>query len=134
MLRYYAVAYAYALLKDPYIWGGDDFSGRDCSGQVQEILAGVGLDPSGDQTADGLYRHYKSKRVDKIRAGCVVFYGHETKITHVGFAIGMGLMIEQGGGGSMTLTVSDAIRDNAFSRIRPIKYRHDFVCAVDPFS
>ena len=136
-LREVAVNYAWTLLGDPYLWGGDDFAGRDCSGQVQEILAAVGLDPSGDQTADGLYRHFSDKVIDAnhngIPAGCVVFYGTKQKIIHVVFSIGNGLMIEQGGGGSRTLTETDAMRDNAFSRIRPISRRSDFVCAVDPF-
>jgi hypothetical protein len=29
----------------PYIWGGDDFKGYDCSGLVQELYAMIGIDP-----------------------------------------------------------------------------------------
>lgn len=137
-LREVAVKYAWVLLKDPYIWGGESFDGRDCSGQAQEILRAVGQDPIGDQTAQALYECFKSEIVDYlhngIREGCLVFFGKDSKhITHVGFSIGNGLMIEQGGGGSKTLTRGDATKQKAFSRIRPISNRSDFVCAVDPF-
>jgi len=42
-------------------------------------------------------------------------------------------MIEAGGGGSKTITKADAIRDNAFIKIRPIYSRKFLWGFVDPF-
>lgn len=136
--RSIAVKYAWTFLGSLYRWGGDDPSGWDCSGLVQEILASVGLDPKGDQTAQMLYEHFKDNAIDISTFdpydGCVVFYGSSLdKITHVGFAIGNGLMIEAGGGGSRTKTEQDAINQNAFVRIRPVNNRRDLLIACDPF-
>ena len=138
-LRMVAVEYARSMVGRPYRWGGDDpMGGFDCSGLAQEVLASVGLDPSGDQTADGLYRMLKAKAVGSPDgnwpAGCLVFYGSASAITHVGVSIGNGLMVEAGGGGSKTLTAEDAQTQNAFVRIRPINRRADFVAVCDPFA
>lgn len=137
-LRQIAVKYAWTLLHVPYRWGGDDpMSGFDCSGGVQEILASVGKDPKGDQTADDLMRYFGDREIDPIICGipegCLVFFGNSHKAAHVGFSIGDGLMFEFGGGGSSTLTEQDSINQNAFGRIRPISRRSDLICVCDPF-
>lgn len=131
-----AVKYAWTHLNSFYKWGGDDPSGWDCSGLVQEILAAVGLDPRGDQTADTLSIAFE--KIDfyenGIQEGCLCFFGSAARVTHVGFSIGNGLMIEAGGGGSNTTSAAAAIRQNAYVRIRPISNRKDLVCVCDPFS
>jgi len=128
-----AIQYCFTLVNIPYRWGGDDpIAGFDCSGGVQEILAVMGVDPPGDQTAHDLYLTFKRYRVkDEIHAGCLIFYGKESRITHVGFSIGDGVMFEFGGGGSATKTEGEAIVQNAYGRLRPINRRKDFVCACD---
>ena len=51
-MRSVATKVAWHYLGTPYIWGGDDFSGFDCSGFVIEILKSVGILPrDGDWTA-----------------------------------------------------------------------------------
>jgi cell wall-associated NlpC family hydrolase len=149
MLRETAVKYAFSLLGLPYRWGGDDtINGFDCSGLVQEILAGVGLDPAGDQTAQQLFASFRTRVVplpgpgsdqQKVSAswpaGVLLFFGKsQDSITHIGFGIGDGLMIEAGGGGSKTISESAAAEQNAFVRIRPILKRADLVGVVDPFT
>ena len=118
----------------PYRWGGDDpMRGYDCSGFVQEILASVGEDPAGDQTADSLYRHFsRYGKLQQPDAGALAFFGSGTKITHVTFCIDNFRMIEAGGGGSKVKTVEDAARQNAYIRVRPISLRSDLVETIMP--
>jgi cell wall-associated NlpC family hydrolase len=134
-LKDMASAYASQLIGHPYRWGGEDPNGGfDCSGLVQEILRGVGLDPAGDQTAQALYNNFKSKEIVDVRKGCIAFYGKsKTEITHVAWLWQDGMIIEAGGGGSKTLTLNDAIKHQAFVRLRPVNHRKDLVAVVDPF-
>lgn len=127
--------YALSFLGKPYIWGGDDpMRGFDCSGLVQEILAGVGMDPPGDQTAQGLLEHFKKNATESApQFGAILFFGSKTApATHVTFCLNDKLMLEAGGGGSKTITVEDATQQNAFVRIRPIKNRADLKACLMP--
>lgn len=127
--------YAMEFVGLPYRWGGDDtIDGFDCSGLVQELLAVVGMDPPGDQTAQGLYEYfqlYGSATIAEFGALC--FYGKShNEITHVGMALNEELMIEAGGGGSNTTSPSAASAHNAYIRIRPINHRKDLVSIIMP--
>ena len=127
--------YALSFVGTPYRWGGDDFSGMDCSGFAQEILSAAGEDPPGDQTSQGLFDHFQAKGFlnPRKRAGALCFYGQSaTKITHVAFALNDYQVIEAGGGGSRTKTEADAIRDNAYVRVRLINRRSDLVSIIRP--
>jgi cell wall-associated NlpC family hydrolase len=126
------IDYAMQFVGTPYKWGGSTHDGIDCSGLVQEILMSVGLDPSGDQTAQGLYDYFRKAVRNPVRGpGALVFYGKgERQITHIAFMIDEIRMIEAGGGGSQTLSRSDAERDNAFVRVRPYNRRKDIVDIV----
>lgn len=125
--------YACSFIGKPYAWGGDDpMAGFDCSGLAQEILASVGFDPKGDQTAHQLYEHFKSNGKEQSGAGALAFYGKPERITHVGFMIDNFRMVEAGGGGSRTKTIEDAIKQNAYIRIRPINHRSDLVACLMP--
>lgn len=122
LIRQEITAYARQFVGTPYIWGGDDpINGYDCSGLVQELLASVGLDPSGDQTADALAKHFSKESLPE--AGNLVFWPKEGRKTHVAILINCDQVIEAGGGGSRTKTQADAIRDNGYIRIRPLNYR-----------
>lgn len=130
-----AIEYALSFLGLPYLWGGDSpFKGFDCSGLVQEILMGVGLDPSGDQTAQGLFLAFKHKISRTPAEGCLVFFGKDiSHITHIGFCVSDGVMVEAGGGGSKTTTRDAAVSANARVRMRSVASRADLVAIVDPF-
>ena len=66
---------ALAYLGTPYVWGGDDPSGFDCSGFVIECLKSAGLlNESDDFTADGLLKRFKDRVVDKPCEGALLFY------------------------------------------------------------
>ena len=131
------IDYAKTFLGLPYIWGGDDFEGYDCSGLVQEILSSVGMDPAGDQTAHDLFLHFDKHFMDHDarwhrRAGSLAFYGSHDKISHVAFMIDRHRVIESAGGGHKTLTAREAATDNAFCRIRPLEHRRDLVKTIYP--
>ena len=131
LLRQYAMSF----IGLPYIWGGDDaIKGFDCSGLVQEILSSIGVDPRGDQTAQGLYNYFRDHGVhNSTGLGALCFYGvSHSRIVHVGFALDSLRMIEAGGGGSKTTSVSKAEKDNAYVRIRPIRSRKDFFAIIKP--
>lgn len=119
----------------PYRWGGDDpINGYDCSGLIQELFAMVGADPQGDQTAQALYDHFKSRSVERSRdTGTLVFYGKSTShITHVAMIIEGQTCIEAGGGGSKTTSLPAAAQQNAYVRLRPFNHRKDVVAVLMP--
>ncbi len=121
-----------------YKWGGDDtILGFDCSGFAQEIMAAFGVDPKGDQTAQGLLNHFRtSKKGTRLKTPCVgalAFFGfNEAKITHVGICLDSVTMIEAGGGNSRTVDSKAAARQNAYIRLRPIRGRKDLATLILP--
>ncbi len=135
-----ALRYAWAFQGTWYKWGGDDPSGFDCSGLVVEVLQAVGLmDARRDLGAQALFQHYPPVR--SALPGCLAFWGAGPQaIGHVEMCIALCgdqvLTIGAKGGGSKTLTVEDAIRQNAFVKVRPVLgpgARTDFVGYNDPF-
>lgn len=124
----------------PYTWGGDDpIDGYDCSGLVQDLLAMVGLDPLGDQTAQGLYDALKAKALNitqnlsLLDTGALVFYGKSnSQITHVELILEGQTLIGAIGGGSRTKNLQDAAAQNAFVKLRPLGYRKDIVAVLLP--
>ncbi len=128
--------YAFKLVGTPYVWAGDDpMKGFDCSGLVIELLKSTGLlPPKFDTTAQGLFNKFIQNGEGSIAGfGSLVFFGKSTnKITHIGFMLDSYRMLEAGGGGSRTLTEADAIKHNAFVRIRPIYTRGDLVAIIKP--
>ena len=131
-----ATRVAWTFLGKPYLWGGDDPSGFDCSGFCIEILKSVGLLPrKGDWTAAGLAQHFEEKKVTSPYEGCLVFWasGSSGKIIHVEYCLNDVISIGASGGGSKTQTVQDAIKQNAYIKIRPFRTRGGLWGFVDPF-
>ena len=118
-----------------YKWGGDDPKGFDCSGFICEILQSVGLIRRyEDYPAQGLWNRFNHLKIDVPQVGALVFYGSDDKhITHIEMCVNDKLSIGASGGGSKTLTLEDAILQNAFIKIRPIQSRKDIVGFLDPF-
>jgi hypothetical protein len=121
-----ATKYALSFTGTFYKWGGDDPSGFDCSGLVVELLKAVGILKRGsDYTAAQLSAMFPE--VQKPARGCLACYGNP--VTHIEYCIDKYHTIGASGGGSATRTIEDAIRQNAFIKIRPVrKGRY-----VDPF-
>ena len=129
--------YALKFVGRPYIWGGDGSGkcggGFDCSGLVLECLWAFGILPNGDMTAQGIYTALCKKgwAAVPVKAAAfedILFFGKDLKhITHVAIAIGNGLMIEAGGGGSKCKT---AATSTGMVRVRPIASRKDLVAAL----
>jgi cell wall-associated NlpC family hydrolase len=135
-LRNMAVEYIWKFVGVPYRWGGDDpMAGFDCSGLVVEVLQAVGrLGHGRDYTAHDLWTIFKPFQVETGYAGCLVFWFDEKgRAKHVEMMIDNEFVIGASGGGSMTQTVEDAIKQNAFVKMRPLRYRGINFKIVDPF-
>jgi len=134
--------YAYELIGIPYQWGGDDpMAGFDCSGLTIELLQSVGIFPhKEDATSQGLYDRYsvglRGRLLDTHETpefGDLGFYGsNDQAIIHIVFFMDHYRVLEAGSGGRRIKTVEDAIKYNAFTRIRPYKHRGDLVAIVRP--
>lgn len=132
--RELALDYAWRYLGTFYSWGGDDPSGFDCSGFVVEILKAIGLLPrGGDWTAAGLFGLFQNKAVSEPQAGCLVFWHSNDKIIHVEMCVDSERSLGASGGGRGTVTREDAIKHNAFIKMRPYKTRKNVYGFVDPF-
>lgn len=136
MRRDFATHIALSYLGTFYSWGGDDPSGFDCSGLVIEILKSVGCLPrEGDWTAHQLAVVFSDVAVDAPDEGCLVFWWDAAgkKIVHVEYCLNAYLAIGASGGGSKTRTMADAIKHNAFVKIRPIASRAGKRTYCNPF-
>ena len=133
MRRRYAERIAWRFLGKPYYWGGDDpLQGFDCSGFMIEILKGVNLLPRpGDWNADTLAGMFPE--VLSPSRGCLLFWMNreKTKYIHVEMALNNELQIGASGGGMGTKVYEDAVRMNAYIKVRPIP--KTVAKIVDPF-
>ncbi|MCP3681240.1 MAG: C40 family peptidase [bacterium] len=131
--REIACGYALQFAGTWYSWGGDDPTGFDCSGFAVEFLKAAGkIKRNADFTAESLYNMFQP--VMTPTRGCLVFYENiHKKIVHVEIMLNERIAIGASGGGSKTLTKADAIRDNAFIKIRDHRSRDKIAGYVDPF-
>ena len=136
------IAVALSQIGKPYLWGhGHPSSGYDCSGFIQYLYDTIGMSPPVDSTAQGLYDYYTNRpgtQMGTIKPGSLVFYGPAiNKITHIALVLdtnGGGRVIEAAGGDSSFTLISTEQQANkrAGVRIRPIKYRKDYLTAIYP--
>jgi cell wall-associated NlpC family hydrolase len=131
---------AWSFLGRPYIWGGDDSHGFDCSGYVIECLQSVGILPrKGDWTAQGLWVKFNANPVPEayVQQGDLAFWrvveSPESSIIHIEIMVDWKHSIGASGGGSRTITEADAWAQNAYVKVRPIATRAGMAGILDPF-
>ena len=137
-LRDKAVDYLQRWIGTVYSWAGDDaIGGFDCSGLIVEVLQAVGLIPhKSDYSANALYGIFKDRKRERGYKGCLVFWMNSTqdRMIHVEMMVDDYHVVGASGGGSKTKTIADAIRDNAFVKMRPLGYRGLNYKICDPFA
>lgn len=134
-----AVLYLQKWIGHFYLWGGDDPSGFDCSGLILEVLKSVGLiRPNVDMTANQLYGWFNHSRTNKPGSGKLVFWFdsdiRSNRAIHVEMMIDDNHTVGASGGGSATKTIADAVKHNAFVKMRPLNYRGSNFKICDPFA
>lgn len=131
LLRTSGLAYIMRFIGKWYKWAGDDPSGFDCSGLSVEFLKSAGIiDRQSDYTAHMLFGYFQDCQVKAPYAGCLSLHlNNQGHATHVEICINRFQTVGASGGNSKTLTAEDAIRDNAFIKVRPIRGN----MFVDPF-
>ncbi len=127
---------ALSYLGIPYLWGGDDPDGFDCSGYVLECLKSAGIVREQDDfTADQLMRRFPDRAVDQPRRGALLFTVDATRrATHVVICLDQRFQIGASGGDSSVSDRASAFRRNAYVKIRPIRFdpaRHRLVYPMD---
>lgn len=106
-------------------WGFEVF---DCSGFVTTAyLEAGGKDLRFTHAAQTMFDEFPHRSADAGEFGLLKFYGASMKaVTHVGFSLGNGLVLEAAGGDATTRTPADAKARGA--RVRVVfDGRHDFL-------
>lgn len=91
-----AITIAMSYIGTPYAWGGDDRSGLDCSGLVQQVYKGFGVDLprlSADQLRSGARTAYAD-----LKPGDLIGWQHGDRngsgVEHIAIYAGNGQIIE----------------------------------------
>ena len=77
----------------PYTWGGRSSFGYDCSGFVQMLMRQRGYYIPRDADVQAEWSGFVPVKRAELRAGDVLFFGSEGKITHTGMYVGKGQFI-----------------------------------------
>ena len=89
-------------------------------------------------TANMLYRWFRRNRKIKPGPGKLVFWFtrdlRSDRAIHVEMMIDKYHTVGASGGGSKTVTIQDAIKHNAFVKMRPLSYRGTNYKICDPFA
>ena len=116
-----------------YTWGGSNPAGIDCSGFIVELGKSIGIIYRQDDfSSAGLWEALKQYRIPTPKTGGLVFYGDgEGNVNHVEFCLDDFHSMGASGGGSWIKTTEDAIKANAFIKVRPIKRKREIIGYTD---
>ena len=105
------VAYRYRGV--PYVWGGTNDSGMDCSGLVQHVFLKLGIHLPRTAAEQARLGTYVPK--DKLKPGDLLFFRtYASYISHVGIYIGHGKFIQENSdAGKVTI---DSLSNGYFER------------------
>jgi cell wall-associated NlpC family hydrolase len=122
LARRHLLTTALVYLGTPYLWGGDDPSGFDCSGFVLECLESAGIVAENeDLTAEQLRTRFSADVIPAPVPGALQFFlNHDGRATHVVLCLDEYFQIGASGGTSKTTSPSVAWKQNAYIKIRPI--------------
>jgi cell wall-associated NlpC family hydrolase len=122
-------------LNIPYIFDGKNpLGGEDCSGLICEFLKALGKIGTNDEFgSQQLYDKFKPMtQAGGPSTGSLAFFGKdEGHIDHVAMFIDDHFIVEAGHGTADTLTKAIAAERGAYSRVRPVTYRADFVATLN---
>jgi cell wall-associated NlpC family hydrolase len=107
-----AAATALRQIGVPYRYGGASPSGFDCSGLVQYSYGLAGRDLP--RTTAALWRVAITVEEDSLRAGDLLFFRFDGKMSHVGLYVGNGRFVHAPSSGKV-VTVDD-LRSEPYSR------------------
>lgn len=128
--------YLMTYMHTPFLWKGQSINiGLDSSGFVVSALKGAGVLPGHfHANSQHLYNIITSRPVsNELEFGTIVFYGKSSEeIYHCGLMLNDELMIECGGGSSNMDSIDFSNEKDARVRVRPYRYRKDYVAAVRP--
>jgi cell wall-associated NlpC family hydrolase len=82
------VTFSHRFLGLPSTWGGRSSFGYDCSGFTQMLMRQRGYDIPRDADVQAAWSGFESIPVSKLKAGDLLYFGHNGKITHTGMFIG----------------------------------------------
>jgi cell wall-associated NlpC family hydrolase len=93
-------ALADSLIGTPYVWGGTDTDGFDCSGFVYYVYNNSGYASMPRLTAQDLFYHCDVVSADEVKPGDLVFltntYASGNTVTHVAIYVGNYMVINCG--------------------------------------
>ena len=89
-----------------YTWGGTSSFGYDCSGFMQMLMRQRGVIMPRDADIQAAWSGVAPVKREELKAGDLLYFGSENKITHTGMYIGEGMFIHDTTHGHPSVQIS----------------------------